>query len=342
MSLAANLVAYLRERADRSKVHIVAAGGQPLELALDQRGAPRQYASVIEDQDGVLQTRRIPPASGSGFTHFLDGVQQSSVVMYIGEAVPVIYGCTAAVIRQRLPDGTMTTWGQPRSREALYFPFDLVDAEELRALQDASVDCCDTGFSGSEGVRTIAGIYEKGMNAVRVSRAHLERELLAEWQAAFADSTNAWLAVDGSLRELTRIRETAGNIVGIVKDCRTPYFDWTDQARVFALPAGYRTSVFQTPHISTDPVHSWYQRLWDNARRDILFGLIRVEIPARPDSIQLADTISAWLHAERSPLSRPDPRWDHLIYPIHDCEQFLRSISPSMSTVQAILSSMGD
>ena len=341
MSLVANLVAYLHQRGERSGVHIVAAGAQPLELALDQQGASRQYATVIEDEDGALRTRRITPSARSGFTHFLDGVQQSAVIMYLGEAVPVIYGYTAAVVRQRLSNGTMTTWRQPRSREALYFPFDLVDKGDLQAIQDAGVDCCDTGSAGAEAVRTLADIYQRGLNAVRIARAHLERELLAEWQAAFAQNQSAWLAVDGSLRELTRIRETAGNIVGVVKDCRTPYFGWTDQARIFALPAGHRTSVFQTPQIATDPVHSWYQRLWDNTRRDLLFGLIRVELPARSDSTTLADIISAWLHAERSPISQPDPRWDHLIYPIHDCEQFLKSISPSVSAVQAALSSVG-
>lgn len=341
MSLVANLLTYLRQRAGGSRIHIVASGGQPLELALDQQGASRQYATVIEGEDRTLQTRPITPAARSCFTHFLDGVQQSAVVMYIGEAVPVIYGHTAAVIRERRDDGTMTTWRQPKSKEALYFPFDLVHEEDLQAILEAGVDCCDTGSTSPEAVRTLAGIYEQGMNAVRISRAHLERELLAEWQAAYANDPDAWLAVDGSLRELTRIRETAGNVVGVVKDCRTPYFGWADQARIFALPAGHRTTVFQTPHIATDPVHSWYQRLWDNTRRDLLFGLIRVEVPARPDSIALADTISAWLHAERSPISTPDPRWDRLIYPIHDCEQFLKSISPSISAVHSALSSVG-
>jgi len=29
---------------------------------------------------------------------------------------------------------------------------------------------------------------------------------------------------------------------------------------------------------------------------------------------------------EVAPLALPDPRWDKLVYPIRDCEQFLRAV----------------
>jgi hypothetical protein len=51
-----------------------------------------------------------------------------------------------------------------------------------------------------------------------------------------------------------------------------------------------------------------------------------------------ADRISTWLLSERSPLAAPDPRWDKIFYPIRDCEEYLRSIAPSPTMMEAFLS----
>lgn len=56
--------------------------------------------------------------------------------------------------------------------------------------------------------------------------------------------------------------------------------------------------------------------------------LVRVEGPASDATLGRADEISRWLLAERAPLSLPDGRWDRLLYPIRDCEAFLRSRAP--------------
>ncbi len=40
-----------------------------------------------------------------------------------------------------------------------------------------------------------------------------------------------------------------------------------------------------------------------------------------------ADTASAWLLAERSPIARPDARWDVMPYAIRDCEVYLRAVA---------------
>jgi hypothetical protein len=48
---------------------------------------------------------------------------------------------------------------------------------------------------------------------------------------------------------------------------------------------------------------------------------------AKPDAItERADLISRWILAEMMPLSLPDSRWDKMVYGIHDCEEFLKSV----------------
>ncbi|MGC8834840.1 MAG: hypothetical protein ACP5R4_12395, partial [Armatimonadota bacterium] len=254
--------------------------------------------------------------------------------------VPVVYGYTAAVIRMRGGNRTMSTFSEA-SRECLFFPFELVPKGQIEAFEEAGIECADSGIPQDKDKRTISGIYQQCLNAVRSMRSSLERELLNRWQDRFREEPNAWLLVDGGLRDITRITETAGNVVGVVKDCRTPFFPWVQQAKIFSMPTGYRCTVFETPPAQTNPVHSWYQRLWDNRGRDILFGLVRVEVPASSKSVLLADQLSEWVFAERGPLSRPDPRWDRLVYPIHDCELYLKSTAPSLSFVYAILGSIG-
>jgi hypothetical protein len=62
-----------------------------------------------------------------------------------------------------------------------------------------------------------------------------------------------------------------------------------------------------------------------------------VEAPADEEILRMAGEISGWLLAERTPLSLPDARWDRLIYPVRDCEQYLRSIARSAVEMDARL-----
>ena len=91
------------------------------------------------------------------------------------------------------------------------------------------------------------------------------------------------------------------------------------------LGEGQRTSVFRRFDEATDPVYSWYLRLWDWRDHDLLYGLLRLE--RVPDSCVLDDVheVSRWLLAERAPLAARDRRWDRLLYPMHQVEQFLKA-----------------
>ena len=54
-------------------------------------------------------------------------------------------------------------------------------------------------------------------------------------------------------------------------------------------------------------------------------SLMRVEAPRGTES-EMVDEISHWILAERAPLSKPDPRWPSMIYPIHYVEKILKPL----------------
>ena len=60
-------------------------------------------------------------------------------------------------------------------------------------------------------------------------------------------------------------------------------------------------------------------------------------MPPRSESLEMADEVSSWLLAERSPLSLPDVRFDRMVYPIRRVEMFLKSRQPSDYALSARL-----
>src|SRR5919198_5525733 len=114
-------------------------------------------------------------------------------------------------------------------------------------------------------------------------------------------------------------------MIGVAKSHATLPFGGAELECYLRLPAGHRSSVFAPETRSVAPVHAWALRLWPWEGKDLLHGLIRVEVcPANADS-DTANAISRWLLAERAPMSTPDPRWDRLLYGIHAVEVFLRT-----------------
>ena len=150
-----------------------------------------------------------------------------------------------------------------------------------------------------------------------------------------------WLVVDGSLGgtlggDYEKYRNP--NIIGLVKSHQTQYFQLEEQRGILGLRPGERSGVFQP--LGRTPVYSWYLRMRPNAGEDVYFGLIRVEAPAEDRTLDMADEISRWILAERAPLSLPDSRWDKMIYPIRDCEMFLKSLAPNRTVLEASLSGL--
>jgi hypothetical protein len=178
-------------------------------------------------------------------------------------------------------------------------------------------------------------LLDAARKKVSGARERLERGVTSEWLAA-SDEGKDWLLVDGSLTgDYDQYAEP--NMVGVVKSHQTQYFPMEEQRKILGLPVGQRSGVFIPRGRRRPEVYSWYLRLRPNDGQDVHFGLVRIEAAKCERTLAMADEISRWLLAERSPLSLPDARWDRMIYPIRDCEQYLRSLAPSRTMLDAAL-----
>ena len=288
---------------------------------------PEVEARIVEGTADRLEVHPVS-AAPSQFTSFLEGIQRAEVRAYYGP-IPVIYGYGAAVVRQRQERRMQAhSRGLLSEQEAIFFPFRLLDPLELVAQGFAAGDLVDTSPPPHEPLPLFPPVlYARAAEAVGRWREGIERKIAERW--CRESEANDWLLADGSLTlspELAR----SPRAVGLIKSHRTRFFDGADARTLLGLAAGERTSVFAPQSRSWTPVHSWYLRLRDSAGHDVFWGLVRVEVAAGPDSSRLAQEVSAWLLSELTPLSLPAGRWDRLLYPIHDCEQFLRARAPGL------------
>ncbi len=284
-------------------------------------------ADVVEG--GELHAILVQPAPQSQFSDFLDGIQRAEVKLHHA-TVPIVYGYAAATIRRRTERQmrTLRTDGADWliEREALFYPSRYVDVHQLREVGAAADQLIDTTPPGSEPLPLFPPmLYARAGQHVNRWRESIERELAVRWCSAVTDG---WLLVDGSM---TLSPEVAGcpRAIGLIKSHRTRFFDGDEARTILDLKVGERTSVFEPRTRNLTPVRSFYLRLRPHDRRDIFWGLVRVEI-ARSHDFGFADVVSGWLLAETAPISLPDARWDRLLYPIRDCEQFLRARAPQL------------
>src|SRR5206468_3433129 len=223
---------------------------------------------------------------------FLDGIEQWRVVGYAG-VTPIVRAHVAAAIRLRGADRRPRTIAEAAEELAI------TRLDHLPAAVRAALE--ETGVSVVEISAEDAGQPARALPAARIevqrARATLERRL-AERQLSRLGA-DEWLVVDG-----------------VLSDSPT-------------LPAVHRTSVFRPKSRGARrEIHSWYLRLWPWEGNDLLYGLLRLEARAHPETVARASAISAWLTTERAPLATPDRRWDRLLYPIHDVETYLRARAP--------------
>ncbi len=284
-------------------------------------------AHIVEGKS--LAAFKVQPAAESGFTDFLDGIQRAEVKLY-HQTVPIVYGYGAATIRRRAERQmrTLRTDGADWliEREALFYPSSYVHAAALHRLGAADTQLVDTTPPGSDPLPLFPPLlYTRAAQHVNRWRESLERELAARWCANVNDG---WLLVDGSITVSPEVA-ACEHAIGLIKTHRTRFFDGIDARRLLELDVGERSSVFEPQSQRLTPVRSFYLRLRPHHARDIFWGLVRVEF-ARSHDIGFADVVAGWLLAETAPLSLPDARWDRLIYPIRDCEQFLRARAPQL------------
>lgn len=279
-------------------------------------GAPSRIAPAAVAEDGPF-TRAVDGAPVVGFGAFLDGVQESRAAAWVAQ-VPFVVASIGAVVLERR-DGVLTSWpGGVRRRSVLLLPRDLVDPAAWEALSAAH----DVEDSRAEaGTHHPDALLQRAVHAVEELRAAQERSLAEAWVAQRSEP----LYVDGGLASMG-VASRSPLAIGVVKSHRTIHAAAERVAELFALGEGQRTCVHAIEASAHRPaVWTWYLRLRTASATDPLFGLARVEIAVRSGPpTPVADEVSRWVLAERTPVAMPDARWDVLSYGIARCEAYLK------------------
>ncbi len=276
-------------------------------------------AEPVEDAELAVHPVARDPWRPAGAA-FLDGVQHWRVVAYDG-VVPIVRAWVAAAVRRRGANRRLLTVHEAGRELVVTFPARLKDGVRT-ALERAGAPLHEAPV---ERLAQPAQALTAARLVVEAERVRMERAVGERWAGdAPADE---WLVVDGVLSDHA-VLAAHPRTLGVVKSHGAQYFAGAEQERALTLPAGHRTSVFRPAARGSAAVFSWYLRFWPWAGHDLLFGLVRVEGPARDATRDRAGALSSWLLAERAPLAAPDARWDRLVYPIHDVETYLRARAP--------------
>jgi hypothetical protein len=244
---------------------------------------------------------------------FLDGIQRYEIVGYL-DTTPLVVARVAAAVRERPGPGS-----RPRLAVSLERRLAIGRPEVLERVADMLGDTRLMPL-GDE----VAGHPVREVQAARkvVDRERGAAEL--EVGRQFRTESDSWLVIDGALSEgIDWVADP--RMVGIVKSHSTLPFAGAVQVAYLRTPYAHRSSVFAPETRSLAPVHSWALRLWPWEGEDLFHGLVRIETSAGDDTLSGVDQLSRWLLAERAPISAPDPRWDRLLYGIHDVEVYLRA-----------------
>lgn len=267
-------------------------------------------ARLVEGEH--LQTHSVGPAEAwPGVVAFMDGIQRYQIVGYLGSA-PLVVAHLAAAVRERR-DRRLTTARMERERVALGRP------EVLRAVEDLLHGVRAVPLSNEEPGHPVVDL-EAARRAIDRERGALELRV----GESYRRDAEGWLVVDGSLAESPQWAASP-RMIGVAKSHATLPFAGREQVTYLETPFGHRSSVFAPKSHTVAPVYSWSLRLWPWEGKDLFHGLIRVETAPTQDALEGADQIGRWLLAERAPVSTPDPRWDRLLYGIHDVEVYLRT-----------------
>lgn len=256
-----------------------------------------------------------PAAPCAEIVAFLDGIQQSEVVGYAGSS-PLVVARVAAAVRERR-DGRLTTAVVERRTVAIGRP------EVLAAAGPALDGCATVALATDEPPHPVRD-RAAASRATDDVRSEAERSAGARYRAG----SPHWLIVDGSLAERPAWALDR-RMIGVSKSHASLPFDGDELERYLRLPEGHRSSLFVPASRSIAPVRAWALRLWAWEGRDLLHGLVRVEVAPINGIPATADALSSWLLAERAPISAPDRRWDRLLYGIHSVEEYLRALGPA-------------
>jgi hypothetical protein len=296
----------------------VAHGGASLEIAFANPDKPiTRSADLLEDS--VLRPHPVSLDAEPVFGAFLDGVQESRTVAWMGP-VPIVLAALAAVVRVRT-NRRFGTWRDGfTSRRALYAPWRTI-APDYREPQD--IEFRDVRDPDVPDAAHPFLLLQAASKAVKQDRETLERDLAER----FCASGECPLYIDGNLPASDIVRASPF-ATGVVKSHQTLYVEGRNLDAVLALRAGERSSVFVVDTRRRPAVASWYLRMRDASGQSPFWGLVRVEAPLEGMERSVtheADARSAWILAERSPVALPDGRWDTMAYGVRNCEEYLRA-----------------
>ena len=283
----------------------------------------------------------------SRLCYFLDGVQSSREIGRI-EMAPVIVATVAAAIVNRCDRrfSRMPLESPPTVVQAVILPrstgdvkveafwellltagFSELGPDEVPSSPHLVLDSAE--YMPEANLSDYVGMRERARARVRTLRERLEGGMLRRWELddRTLEDSDAWIAVDGQLRD---IRESNRRAIGLIKSVARPEFVGKDVGMLLDLEPGMRTTSFvpdwQLQRSPAEHRASWYLRMWPPQRgADALGSLMRVEAPRDTEPEQI-DEISRWILAERAPLAKPDPRWPAMIYPIHYVEKILKPL----------------
>ncbi len=242
---------------------------------------------------------------------YLDGIQRSEIVGYVRSS-PIIITEIAAAVRERR-QRQLRTVVEERRQLAVGRP------DALAAAGKALVPLELLPLPDDEPVHPARDLA-RAAQAIDQRRGALELAVGSRDRSR----SDGWLVVDGPISESPRWAADA-RTVGVSRSHSVLPFTGTELDCYLQLPAGHRSSIFEPASRSLAPVRAWGLRLWPWEGKDLLHGLLRVEVAPAQGSSENADRISRWLLAERAPVSAPDRRWDALLYGIHSVEQYLRT-----------------
>lgn len=294
--------------------------GAPLEVRLKGDEVP-ECVEVEVLEGGTFCAHRVEPVDGAHFAAFLDGIQESREVAWVG-TLPIVRARVGAVVRQR--EGCrLSTWQTPRIEEGFYASWE--GCRELGdLLRDAGFGLREVREAAAPNEQHPSAWLQRAENAVKQDRERIERQLADEFLALGGGP----LYIDGPLPNSRTVFESA-NGVGVVKSHQRLFASGENLMTLLHLGEGERSSVFKATgrHRPAAPA-SWYLRVRDPAGNGPLWGLVRVEVPFEVferGGAGAADERSAWVLAEGAPLALPDGRWDTMAYGIRSCEEYLRA-----------------
>lgn len=242
---------------------------------------------------------------------YLDGIQRSEIIGYAGSA-PLFAAELAAAVRERR-NRRLHTAVEARRTVILARPSALTAAEgAVDTIEAIPLPDSDPAHPLRDFLNAGEALdQERGALEILVGRRYREQ-------------SNGWLVVDGTLSGSRGWAEDP-RMVAISKSHSILPFEGADLEQYLRLPCGHRSSIFAPATRSAAPVSAWALRLWPWDGKDLLYGLVRVEVAPCNGSTEQADAISRWIMADRAPVSAPDRRWDRLLYGISSVEQYLKA-----------------